>query len=450
MRELNLDHPSISVNCNDIPNVIEKSRCPCGSELLVCGITGRKLPYCLNSECSKKFNILSKRRLGKLAYELLSDRDKLYELHVIKKVSIHKISYDFKVHHSAIKAYMAIHGIPINRYNVNIDTLSILNDPIRLQSLNSIEKKSLTRMSKELKVHRKTIRRYMVNHGIDIDYSSTMTIIESDFTDFLIDKKIPFSYRDRSVLKSHEVDFYLPDYNLAIEVCGSYWHSSAHDRITETYHYGKFIECRDKGIKLLTIYDTDLSSRGDQIMQYIQSMTKTMDKTKHAIYINEDAVDNIKFDKFMDIFGIGGYAKNISDMRIAVFSGSTMIAGVVCREMKCGGLEIIKYSSKYSTNFLNNILKYISSKYNYNKIRMSSNNMFSQYDILLDCGFKLVRRVKPIFSYLINSNLKIKNNDNSISKYMKKYNNKLSIDQNCLKNKIYKVWDCGIEIYELQ
>ncbi|XAI94013.1 putative Hef-like homing endonuclease [Pseudomonas phage vB_Pa-PAC2] len=62
----------------------------------------------------------------------------------------------------------------------------------------------------------------------------------------------------RKILDSGKsLDIYLPEKNLAIEYNELYWHVIDNDRlphITKTYHYDKYIGCKEKGISLITIY----------------------------------------------------------------------------------------------------------------------------------------------------------------------------------------------------
>ena len=50
-----------------------------------------------------------------------------------------------------------------------------------------------------------------------------------------------------------EIDIFLPDYNIAIEINGSYWHSSAQK--TRSYHFNKSKRCEALGIRLIHIWD---------------------------------------------------------------------------------------------------------------------------------------------------------------------------------------------------
>lgn len=65
----------------------------------------------------------------------------------------------------------------------------------------------------------------------------------------------------RSVISPFELDFYLPNYSLAIEVSPTHTHNSKYGwakmtkGLNKDYHYNKFKMCEDKGIDLITIFD---------------------------------------------------------------------------------------------------------------------------------------------------------------------------------------------------
>lgn len=79
--------------------------------------------------------------------------------------------------------------------------------------------------------------------------------------------------RDRSTLKSAELDFLIPSMNLAIEVNPNFTHHSNHliddrarriydcDGKDSSYHFRKFKECQSLGIRLLSFYEYDFEER---------------------------------------------------------------------------------------------------------------------------------------------------------------------------------------------
>lgn len=67
---------------------------------------------------------------------------------------------------------------------------------------------------------------------------------------------------DRKVLYPKELDIYIPKKNLAIEFNGIYWHSDAylHNRF---YHQEKTLACREKGIRLIHIFENEWMFKQD-------------------------------------------------------------------------------------------------------------------------------------------------------------------------------------------
>ena len=72
------------------------------------------------------------------------------------------------------------------------------------------------------------------------------------------------SYRP-DFLQGQELDLFLPDYNLAIEVNGVYWHSLK----DEHYHINKLNRCESNGIRLLQFYDLEINFNLDWVKSII-------------------------------------------------------------------------------------------------------------------------------------------------------------------------------------
>lgn len=76
---------------------------------------------------------------------------------------------------------------------------------------------------------------------------------EAQIRMWLENKGIPYVKNDRKVLHGRELDLYFPDRRLAIEVNGSYWHSS--EVKEKYYHMDKWNKCKDQGIRLVSIWE---------------------------------------------------------------------------------------------------------------------------------------------------------------------------------------------------
>lgn len=76
---------------------------------------------------------------------------------------------------------------------------------------------------------------------------------------------ITFSSRDRGVIAPYELDFYFPEHKVALEYCGLYWHSDAVGK-PRNYHYKKMVACREKGIRLITVFEDEFLMRPSVVL----------------------------------------------------------------------------------------------------------------------------------------------------------------------------------------
>ena len=71
-----------------------------------------------------------------------------------------------------------------------------------------------------------------------------------------------------------EVDVFIPEKNVAIEMNGSYWHATlGRNQITtkaKDYHMNKFILCKEMGIRLISVFDYDWFTKRDKVKRTIR------------------------------------------------------------------------------------------------------------------------------------------------------------------------------------
>lgn len=98
---------------------------------------------------------------------------------------------------------------------------------------------------------------------------------EQEIADFL-SLFTPVVQRDRSIIAPKELDIYLPEHNLAIEYCGMYWHTHKtweDERKNRHRHAEKHRLCAAKGIRLITIYETEWLERPQTIRRLLRAAT---------------------------------------------------------------------------------------------------------------------------------------------------------------------------------
>lgn len=62
-------------------------------------------------------------------------------------------------------------------------------------------------------------------------------------------------HNSRKIIQPLELDLYIPERKFGIEFNGIYWHSERYK--SQTYHYDKFMACKEKGIQLVQIWQDE-------------------------------------------------------------------------------------------------------------------------------------------------------------------------------------------------
>lgn len=79
--------------------------------------------------------------------------------------------------------------------------------------------------------------------------------------DFLGENNISVEVNDRNTISPLELDIYIPEHKLAVEIRGLYWHSKFKE--DKDYHQGKTDACEALGIRLMQFWDYEVWNKTD-------------------------------------------------------------------------------------------------------------------------------------------------------------------------------------------
>ena len=94
---------------------------------------------------------------------------------------------------------------------------------------------------------------------------------------------------DRRILYPKELDVYLPDYNIAVEYNGNWFHS-IEARTSKDYHLKKSLACREKNIRLIHIYEFE---DFDKQMQLLKDLLLGVDNYPKDDFNKNNLIKNI-------------------------------------------------------------------------------------------------------------------------------------------------------------
>jgi hypothetical protein len=306
--------------------------------------------------------------------------------------------------------------------------------------------KPLYVIAQELDVGDRTVGVHLKKHGFSTKLFQHSNW-EMELSDFLNEHNIVFTKNNRDVIKPRELDFFLPDANVAIELCGLYWHSDKHERIDNNYHYQKYIRCKELGIQLLTIFEDEWKNK-ELIFNKILHLTNK--STQQVVYARNTTIDNniLMADRkrFFELNHVQGDGKG--SIVIGLRNNTNeLVAASIFSKHENHEYKLVRFatSQRVIGGFSKIINNFETNYSDYRIITTFSDNRWSTGQVYKSNGFDVITVLKPDYQYVQQGKRVHKFNfrHKSLKKRLKHYDPLVSESQNCVNNGIYRVWDCG-------
>lgn len=134
--------------------------------------------------------------------------------------------------------------------------VGLLSDPDGLEA--AFRTHGVTILSRQLGVCERTIYSRLEDYGIIRD-GGTDSSLERHVLGVLESARMDVHRNRRDILPSRrEIDLFIPKLYIGIEIHGAYWH--AVERKGRWYHWSKWAEAQSVGVRLIQLWETDVSS----------------------------------------------------------------------------------------------------------------------------------------------------------------------------------------------
>lgn len=290
--------------------------------------------------------------------------------------------------------------------------------------------------------------------------------LENSIKQILDTKNIPYQHRNRSIITGvknpehkYELDFYLPDYKICIEINDLASHNAEQlsNHITgNSYHLYKTLNCQEQNIRLIHIWEWELHNSFEKLSKWLLNELNTC---KSHIFAKNCTIKRVPLDDekiFLNDYHLQGYTK--SDIALGLYLDDELIQIMTFgkpRFTKKYEYELIRLCTKYdyavvggAQRLFTNFIK------DYDPTSIISYCDFSKFSgsVYERIGMRYVNRSKPTVTYcnykwkVINESILIKYGiDNLLgTSYGKGTDNKELI----LKEGYLPVYNCGNLIYE--
>lgn len=134
---------------------------------------------------------------------------------------------------------------------------------------------------------------------------------------------IKYETNNRTILSGKELDIYIPDYKLAIECNGIYWHSLKEPM----YHHQKWIACKNQGIQLLTLWEDQIINQPDIVTNIILSRLGIY---KHKVGASKCEVKTVSSKESIDFLRINHLQGSVAgSIRLGLYHKNELVSLMV-------------------------------------------------------------------------------------------------------------------------
>lgn len=354
------------------------------------------------------------------------------------------------IRHQIISTNIERYGVPhVSQQHISSQSLELLNNKDWLMTQHHAYNRTLSEIANMLDVDLTTVSKYFDNLNIT-KLRFPVSVGERQIGQFLTDCDVEFISNDKSIISPYELDIYIPSHKIAIEYCGLYWHSDAHERITPSYHANKLKLCKQQGIRLLTIFEDEWEQNQEIVKRKLQSI---LNKNKQqSVYARNCIV--IKIDKhtkqqFLNANHIQGdgpgsitYGLLHKDQLVAVMTFIKQIDYYVLNRYA---------TSTHVPGGFSKLLKFFKQNNDWSSIISFADLRWSEGNMYLKNGFTLDKIIPPDYYWIVNNQRQHKFNwrHSGKLKHLPNYDPSLSETINMHTHGFYKIYNCGLQRWKL-
>lgn len=233
--------------------------------------------------------------------------------HVMRAESIKMIARRNNLQKYGVENYKQIRFSP--------QTLARLRDKNWLYDMHVNKKMPMHEISKMLdNISRSSIINRLILYKIPV-LRFNQSYAQKEICEFLINNGYDCVTNEKTIIKPYELDIYIPDKNLAIEYCGIYWHSDKFKN--KDYHKIKYEMCKNKNVKLITIFEDEWfnseSFIKNKILNILSNTPKLhaninfkLDKNNLTIYDTEKMIASMQYNIMHDVCFLDNYVSDYS------------------------------------------------------------------------------------------------------------------------------------------
>lgn len=269
----------------------------------------------------------------------------------------------------------------------------------------------------------------------------------------------------RKIIPPLELDIYIPSKNVAVEINGIIWHSEILGNKNKNYHLNKTIECNNKGIRLIHIFENEWVNKQHIVKNKLRHILCDSSSNK-SIYARKCILKELSTSEctyFLNQYHLQGAGN--SSVRIGAYYENKLVSVMTfgkkrlalgTKQNEEGSYEMYRFclSDVPVVGIASRLFTYFIKTYNPKNIVTFADMRYSGMSAFYEkIGFKFVSHTTPNYYYFNTKDpytLKHRFNfrKQELHKKLDTFDETLTEWQNMQLNKYDRIWDCGHIKYE--
>jgi len=273
---------------------------------------------------------------------------------------------------------------------------------------------------------------------------------EIEVADFLKSLNVQVQTSNKSILNTKELDIVLPDFKIAVEYNGLYWHSSASLSFGKYNHYNKTQECLEKGYRLVHIFSDDWKFKKEIIQSILSNF---VNKTQIKYFARKCICKKIQKDlavEFLNKNHLQGYV--ISSFHYGLFYNDKLLQVMSFKKDK-QNFNLVRLAAKLNIQVVggaNKLFKHFCRNEEFKSVFTFADLYLFNGRVYEHLGFKKIKEIPIDYSYVYKGKRKHKFGfrRKRLKTLLNNFDETKSELWNTRNNGIYRIYDCGKNKYE--
>jgi len=262
--------------------------------------------------------------------------------------------------------------------------------------------------------------------------------------------------RNRTLIPPYEIDIYIPDIKLGIELNGVYWHSEVFGRKDKDYHQRKLLLSLQKQINLVQIFEDEWLYKQNIVKSVLLNKFK---KNDYRIFARKCQIYSVPIEDAKQFYTTNHIQGFINGEHIGLYYNNEFVSMMTIgspRFSSSHDIEIYRFCNKNNTSVpgsLSKLLRAIDTITPFNSIITYADARYGIGTGYYKCGFKFVGTTEPGYYYVKCGTRKrlsrLQFQKHLLQNKLELFDEKLTEWENMQLNGYDRIWDCGNFVYEL-